>query len=293
MDSSKTCEDDTIRDQMESGYVATRPRGTRARRTWKINVRNLVAEDMRALDGFFMATVQRGGVSFLYPNLLPNWSFEFSAPNGEDLVFGWTAEAIPQIAIGITTAAAEGVQAISFSTVAAQALPAGATVMAILASDSLIPCQTGEVYEIAAQMKAVQGTLAGGVLVPAVGINFFDQYGNPLSGAGFGAAFTVAAGWNSEFAQFTVPTGAVSFQFTLFVQLHNAGGSAITLDGSASVAFDAVGCALLTPLTPYGRMAGSSSLGCPVRFSKLPETSDIGMAGGVKRYGAAFELTEV
>jgi hypothetical protein len=75
MDTSKKTEDDTIRDQMEAGYVATRPRFTRARRTWDFNVRNLVAEDIRALDRFFMETAARGGNSFLYPNLLPNSSF--------------------------------------------------------------------------------------------------------------------------------------------------------------------------------------------------------------------------
>ena len=85
-----------------------------------------------------------------------------------------------------------------------------------------------------------------------------------------------------------VRTGA-----TLEMNNTNATGSTITLDGSASVLWDEVGCALLTPLSPFGRMAGTSSLGCLVRFSKLPEASDIGWGGGAKRYGVNFELTEV
>jgi hypothetical protein len=40
-------------------------------------------------------------------------------------------------------------------------------------------------------------------------------------------------------------------------------------------------------------MVGTQPLGCPVRFSKLPEVSDIGWGDGVKRYGCNFELTEV
>ena len=79
MDSSRSLEDDTIRDQNESGAVATRPRFTRARRTWKINTRNLTAEDARVLDYFSEITAARGGNAFLYPNLLLNWSFEIPA----------------------------------------------------------------------------------------------------------------------------------------------------------------------------------------------------------------------
>ena len=89
MDSSKSTEDDTIRDPMESGDVATRPRGTRARDTWKVNVRNITAEDKRALDYFQRVTAARGSNSFLFPNLLPNGSFEFPAPSAAMLAFGW------------------------------------------------------------------------------------------------------------------------------------------------------------------------------------------------------------
>jgi hypothetical protein len=293
MDSSKSVEDDTIRDEMESGDVATRPRFTRARRTWKVNVRNLQAEDVRALDEFFMSTTARGGNSFLMPNLLPNSSFEFPALTVNDLVAGWSASGIAQEAISIAAAAvSDGTQAIGFATVAGQAVPANSTVRGQLNCDQFIPCSAGETYVFTANVNAVDGTLAAGVLMAGVSIVFRDAHGNVLSTAS-GPAALLIAGWQAYGYQFTAPAGAVAFTVALAVALTNSGASALAVDGSASVTWDAVGCALLAPLTPYGRMVGSASLGCRVRFSKLPETADIGYGNGVKRYGANFEVTEV
>jgi hypothetical protein len=285
MDTSKKTEDDTIRDPMESGDVATRPRGTRARRTWPFNVRNLVAEDVRALDEFFMSSsyAARGGNAFLYPNLLPNWSFEFPALNATDIVSGWNAAAVTQESIGISTATvADGTQAISFGTVAGQAVAANTTASA----------QPGEVYVFTGQVNANAGTLAAGVLNAQVSVSFLDGYGNPLS-ALTGPSATIGGGWLPYGYQFTVPANAVSCSIALLTTLTNSTGVAIMLDGSASVAWDTVGCALQTPLTLYGRMVGSHSLGCLVRFSSLPEIADIGWGNGVKVYGAKLELQEV
>jgi hypothetical protein len=292
MDSSKTIEDDTIRDQAESGYVATRPRFTRTRRTWKLNVRNLQAEDVRALDEFVMVTAARGGNAFLYPNLLPNWSFEFPALSAVDLVFGWNVSTVtPQEAVGVSaTTIEDGTQAIQFATVSGQSVPASSTVSAQVSADALIPCNSGEVYVFNAAVNAVQGTLATGVLGGNATAAFFDANGNALSTQS--QAVTIAAGWQTLSFQFTAPASAATFAIQLNVTL-TAGGSAVTLDGSASVTWDSVGCALFTPLTPYGRMVGSQPLGCFVRLTKLPEVSDIGFGGAVKRYGANFELTEV
>ncbi len=293
MDSSKSLEDDTIRDQMEGGYVATRPRFTRARRTWKANVRNLEAEDVRALDVFCMVTTARGGNSFLYPNLLSNWSFEFPAESSSDLVFGWNASPTAQEAVSVTTAAVQdGTHAVTFATVAGQNIPALSTVTAELTADQRIACQAGEVYLFRAALDAIQGTLAAGVLGAAASFTFFDVNGNTLSTLA-GTAATIGGGWQTYGTQFTVPANATAFSVALAVTLTNTTSSAIAIDASASVTWDEVGCALLTPLTPYGRMVGSEPLGCLLRFSKLPETSDIGFGGGVKRYGANFELTEV
>lgn len=294
MDSSKSVDDDTIRDQMESGYVATRPRFTRARRTWKINVRNLQAEDMRVLDQFFMVTSARGANSFLYPNLLPNGSFEFPAQSDADVAYGWNiSSGPPQEAISIGTVTVEdGTHALSFTTVAGQSIPATSTVTGTACADQPISCTPGEVYTLTASASAVQGTLAAGVLSSYARISFFDADGNPLSTL-TGGNVPVGTGWQTYSYQFTVPANAASFSVSLNVSLANTAGAALNIDASASVAWDVVACALLTPITPFGRMAGSQPLGCFVRFSKLPETSDIGVGTGVKRYGANFELTEV
>jgi hypothetical protein len=294
MDSSKSIEDDTIRDQMEGGYVATRPRFTRARRTWKMNVRNLVAEDIRALDEFAMVKAARGGNAFLYPNLLTNGSFELPATVAGDLVSGWSAASTPsQESISISTATAEdGTQAILAGTVNGASIPANSTVTGTVAADQAIACSAGEVYVFTASINAAQGTLAGGVLNVYVQIKFFNAAGNQV-GTSAGSNATLGGGWQSYGCQFTVPASAARFTVALITSLVNGTASAIALDGSASVAWDAAACALLTPLTPYGRMVGSQPLGCLVRFGKLPETSDIGFGDGVKRYGCTFELMEV
>jgi hypothetical protein len=294
MDTSKTTEDDTIKDQAESGYVSTRPRFTRARRTWKINVRNLVLEDTRALDEFFMSTTGRGGNSFLYPNLLPNWSFEFPALTASDLVSGWAISSAPaQEFIGIvTTPAANGSQAIRFGTLAAKTIAANTTVTGALTCDQAVSCTPGEVYVFTAALDAIQGTLAAGVLGAQVSISFLNASGGALSTVN-GTAATIGVGWQTYGYQFTVPANAASFRVGLTVTLTNSTASVIMFDGSASVTWDEAACALLTPLTPYGRMAGTQPLGCLVRFTKLPEVSDIGWGNGVKRYGVNFELTEV
>jgi hypothetical protein len=292
MDSSKTTEDDTIRDQMESGYVATRPRFTRTRRTWKLNTRNLQAEDVRALDEFFMVTTARGGNSFLYPNLLQNWSFEFPAVNPGDLVFGWNRnDTYPQLSVTTTATALDGTTAIEMSTVAGQEMAANATIYGQLLLDKLIPCQPNEVYQFNASYFINQGH-AGVTVNPMIAVIPYDANGNDLGVfGGYFNTFTPGV-WISGSTQFVIPANAASI--ALYVQaVFECGASALTLNGATSVVWDEVGCALLTPLTPYGRMAGSAPLGCLVRFSKLPEVSDIGFGGGVKRYGAAFELTEV
>jgi hypothetical protein len=297
MDTSKKTEDDTIRDPMESGNVATRPRFTRARRTWPFNVRNLVAEDIRALDEFFMsnAYAARGGNSFLFPNLLPNWSFEFPALDASEVVFGWSvaASGAPQESIGVSTVTVQdGTQAISFATVAGQIVPANTTVTGQLNCDWAVPCKPGEVYVFTGQAHPIHGTIVSGVLAAQVNVSFFDANSNALSTL-TGTGVNIYSLPQSYGYQFTVPAGAVSFSVALVATLTNSTGVGYALDGSASVVWDCVGCALLTPLTPYGRMVGSQPLGCLVRFASLPEIADIGWGNGVKVYGAKLELQEV
>jgi hypothetical protein len=124
-------------------------------------------------------------------------------------------------------------------------------------------------------------------------VAFFDANGNALSTLA-GTAATIGGGWQSYGYQFTVPANAASFNIAIMATLANSTGSAITMPlFGGFVLWDTVGCALQTPLTPYGRMVGSQSLGCLVRFSSPPEISDIGWGNGVKVYGAKLEVTEV
>lgn len=292
MDSSKKTEDDTIRDEMEQGYVATRPRFTRVRRTWACNVRNLLAEDVRALDQFFMVKASRGGNAFLYPNLLANGSFELPAQNPSDVVLGWNIAQQPaQLSVGVAPIATDGSQCIKCASVSGQSVPAHTTETAQLSCDQPVPCTAGDAYVVTAQVNGTKGTLASGVLSAAIVVSFVDANGNALSA--LSSAITVASIAPVSGYQFAIPTNAVAFTIMLAVSLANSTGSGISLDGSTWVTWDAAGCALQTPLTPYGRMLGSQPLGCLVRFSRAPEVSDIGWVNGAKGYGASLELTEV
>jgi hypothetical protein len=294
MDSSQSLEDDTIRDPAESGYVATRPRFTRGRRTWKQNIRNLAAEDIRALDQFAMVTAARGGNSFLYPNLLPNGSFELPPLSAADLVAGWNATPTPAIAVATTGATVlDGAQAIGFATISASHLAAHSSATATLACDIPIPCNPGEVYCFTASASTVAGTAISGMTrTDAVSVAYQDINGNTLSTT-LGTAAAIGGGWKAYGLQFTVPANAVTFTVALVMTLANSTGSAIAFDGTQTTVWDCAACALVTPLSAYGRMAGSLALGVPVRFGNLPEYSDIGFGNGVKLYGAHFELTEV
>jgi hypothetical protein len=296
MDTSKSTEDDTIKDQSESGYVSTRPRFTRSRDTWKLNVRNLVAEDKRVLDYFLKVTAARGANSFLFPNLLPNGSFEFPALDATQIAQDWYLADDPQAALPVsivTSNIEDGSQALSFGTAAT--LTAGASVVAEVDSDVVTPCTPGDVYLFRARVRPTQGTLAAAsTLWAEAAIYTYDASGVQSALAGSGSGFnTSVSGWQDYYATFTIPTGAISFRMRLVGNLTGSSSAAITLDGSASILFDRVGCGLLTPAQMYGRMVGSDALPRPVRFSKLPEFSDIGYGNGVKRYGVNFELTEV
>lgn len=296
MDSSKNTEDDTLRDPMEQGYVATRPRGTRARDTWKVNVRNLVAEDKRALDYFQKEVAKRGSNAFLFPNLIQNGSFEFPACSGVEFAQGWTLTdgATSALNVALTTIAEDGTAAVLFATVAGQMLTAGSYQAQDLQNLQAVPCTPGDVYLLRARVNCTPGTLANrGDLMFQATVTTYDANGNAtFTTAGFPVGNVSTPGWQDYTATFTVPAGVVSFRLGIRVVLGDASG-ALNFDGSASVTVDEVGCGLLTPAQMYGRMAGSDALPRPVRFAKLPEFSDIGIGNGVKRYGVNFEVTEL
>src|SRR5579862_1485612 len=225
MDSSKSLEDDTIRDQMESGYVATRPRFTRARRTWKINVRNLEAEDVRALDQFAMVRAARGGNAFLFPNLLPNGSFEFPACNGADLVRDWYTAGDAPAALSIApetfipggpapvpvgTVADEGVTALKFQTVAGQVLAVGANTQSILESRALVPVTPGESYLFHCRWQYTGAEDPHVSFIPMAYLNC-DYYAGQYTLFTVPGTFSGSTQWSDFYSVLTIPSGLNTF----------------------------------------------------------------------------------
>jgi len=312
LDSGAKTYDDTIRDSMDLGYVATRPRFTRGRRTWNVNVRNLYLEDVRALDDFQETITQRGANSFYFPNLIQNGSFEFPAVLDSEIVQGWSGVQSQGIAMQPCSTAFDGVMAMQFATEVGS-LGAGQSATGVMASPISFPVFPGEVYQGVFQWLAVVTGLAGVsydatanlslILQMSDGstVNVSPAASNPISG-------TSPATYTPVAQQFTIPApGAGLFiagaSLALSMTLQNASTSATALSApgsgnSLSACFDSVGLALIQPApgrSVYGRMAGSNSLVRPVRFapSKLPEFSDLGFGTGLKLYGTTFALEEV
>lgn len=301
MDSSLSIADDTIRDHMDSGYVATRPRFTRSRRTWNINLRNLTAEDVRALDVFAEQTVQRGALSFYFPNLLVNGSFEIPAAAGSgDLVQGWQASVTNGEAVYLSFPQ-DGLRGAIVLSVDGYILQPGVNVHAVVFAYDGVVVNPGEVYQLNFQCQnvgtvgAAATTLTQGILTYIYSDGSSDfQYG-PLLPASIPA-------YQPQSCQFTVPN-APTGKTLLFVRagvysgLVNNGSAPVTLTATSLVTrIDSVGFALVSsPTQTYGRMAGSLPLASAVRFAanKLPKFSDLGFGDGVKVYGTTFALEEV
>lgn len=316
LDTSVKTADDTIRDSMDLGYVATRPRFSRARRTWSANVRNLQLEDVRALDEFANVTVQRGGKSFYYPNLVGNSSFEFAAEDPSELVALWEVEQsnLLSIAVASTQALAgggDGLSCLQFVTQNGN-LNAGASAVASILCNKTFQVVPGETYQAVFSCASFTRGFAGDTINVTANLQIILQISDGTQAVVSPSAANVITAPSSEFApvgqQFTIPnpvngTTILGAQAQLIVTLQNAGALEITLSSQTSgnyysVYFDSVGVALFAPApgyTIYGRMVGSSALPFPVRFapSKLPEFADIGASIGVKYYGSTFGLEEV
>jgi hypothetical protein len=306
LDTSTNTQDDTIRDSFDAGYVATRPRFTRGRRAWNMNVRNLQLEDVRALQNFAMNTAQRGGNSFYYPNILPNGSFEFPAAAGSSqFLAGWNlvSSASPAIFAATNSNAFDGATALLIESNAGQTLANLATAEQLLESAAhwLSP-SIGDVYTFVAQVatRVTAGMTALGVVQAVVTYSdastqtVTETFTLPASGAGYAPCT----------ASFMVPTSgsatAVSMQVSFGAQVENTSGSTLTFSGTVyfELFFDVVGLAQTTSGRPQGSMlamVGSNPLPFPVRFtaSKLPAFSDLGWGPGYKVYGSTFSLDEV
>jgi hypothetical protein len=68
-------EDVVLRNPMEDGYVQTRPRTTRARRTWGLNYRNLPDADIATLRTFEITTLVNGAGSFTWTHPLSGTTY--------------------------------------------------------------------------------------------------------------------------------------------------------------------------------------------------------------------------
>jgi hypothetical protein len=293
---------------MESGCVATRPRGTRARDTWKVNVRNIVAEDKRALDQFMKVTAARGSNAFLFPNLIPNGSFEFGACSNIDLAADWyvtddnlangsvigtpfMAPTLDNTQTGVFTPP-DGAQSLRIDTIPGTQYVSGATADVCVNARVDIPCAPGDVFLFHVTKRFQTFALNGALYFVKLYLRITNADGSTTTGDS-GIPFAQSGNlWRDEYAQWTAPAGAVSFRPFIQVNVSNPTGATISV-GTETVFVDNVGCGLLFPAQMYGRTAGSEALPRPVRFSKLPEFSDIGIGNSVKRYGVNFEVTEV
>ncbi len=304
MDSSETTEDDTIRDKMESGYVATRPRSTRARRTWNINHRFLTEEDARSLINFRDQGVLRGALPFYYPNLFKNSSFEIAPDYGSnDVAQGWTAALVENVNVGSVgrygtidrnsfgSAGAEGSVAIAMyclNTNAGSAQFMHATSIACAPGDTyLVNCTF---WKIAANTPAALA--AGTGFAVSAAITFDDGTTAVVSSPLNSMLAPNTLGFAPLSTTFTIPDSPTSFSGTMVVSFElAAAGGTFPLD----LFVDAVGLALTSRRFPRLTMAGTSRINTLVRFASggLPQISDMGWSGGRKAYGATFKLEEV
>lgn len=308
MDGSESLENDTLSDKAQSGYVATRPRFTRVRRTWKVNFRTITAADKLALETFAAVTTARGANSFFFPNMVLNGGFETPATVSGQIAAGWV-EVSPQDIGGTNPIDAEvivetstvdsGGSALQCGFVAGHDFPADYGSGASAGTAVGIPVIAGESYTLSGDMLSSNPT-TGGSWNPILAAWFTDSAGtattlgtNSISHSYL--EWPVVSGngsWQAGSWTLTAPAGATQL-FLVVGVLMNTGSTAQTTTSAWNAYFDNLACALTTPLTTFGRMAGSANLGVPVRFTSLPEFSDMGWVGNQKRFGAAMALTEV
>ena len=294
-DSSATIEDDTIRDSSEQGYVATRPRFTRARRTWKVNHRYLTAEDIRSLQWWTMSVAKRGAVAFYYPNLIQNWSFEAAADQGSgDLIDQWFTSAIPAN-VSLVSGAYDGQSAIQIA-VSSGDYAGVNPILGGIASRVAVPVNVGDVYQVSYSASVSTPPIVAMNMQLLLVVTYQD--GSTGNAVASGPLPATGAGFQQLAGLVTIPASpsgspAVSAYLDLSLHLSGQAVAEFTAANAMRLLLDCVGLALVTQGQPSLQMAGSSPLVAPVRFTKLPESADLGWAGNEKRYGVAFELTEL
>jgi len=293
---------------MDLGYVATRPRFSRERRTWNVNVRNLMAEDVRALRNFRANVVMRGSLSFYFPNLLLNGGFEFAPLLASEVFAGWTNNSDDSQMLAVSNGFAyDGSACLLIESVSGQVVTAGEYVSAYATCERQIPVNAGDVYQFNSWFLSASSPITGLTQTAKYFIDLF--YTDGSSTRYFGPDFSLSAtSWTLETGTWTVPappTGKVIAyaQLSLLSDIQNATGAPITLGPTTtSVRFDGVGLALVSAGVPQIATACSEPIPVPVRFAsgKLPKFSDLGWgsppgapSGGCFIFGATFALEEV
>ena len=282
---------------MELGYVATRPRFTRVRRTWSINHRNLVAEDVRAFRTFRDTQTLRGALPFYYPNLVDNGGFESPAtPGSLEIVRGWSTGAAQGSAIAVQTFGYRGTGStslypgISGSTAIGFTAPGAGSVA--LSCDKQFSCMAGDTLTVTASMNYTAGLPINMTVTAQVTLAY--DTGEKATAQAY--VPLTAAGWNAVTAQIPIPIPSSLTNFssaTATFALVVTAGPAVS--GNPILLIDTVGVAKSALALDAIQMAGSTPIAALVRFGSggLPQFADLGWIGGQKRYGATFKLEEV
>lgn len=66
LDPDGEIEDNVLRSDTTAGYEQTRPRYTRARRTWGVNYQDMIAADVALLKAFELTTLRNGADMFTW-----------------------------------------------------------------------------------------------------------------------------------------------------------------------------------------------------------------------------------
>ncbi len=301
---SRKIEDGTISDPKESGYVSTRPRFTRRRRTWGVAWKNLVSEDVRVLDKFEVSTVKGGAGAFYLPNLVPNGGFEFPPTLPGELVSGWKIQQqSPAVRLDLlnrganAATAGDGVSAIVAFPQPCTLAPGNSPSAAILSSQSF-PVDIGDVFAFDADLHLLELVALNVEMIGYWNLNVSYEDGTTqYPGAPY---FTTATtGFAPQAVTIPAPVDAGTIRSTnatvaFSAFLVNTTNAPIVIDGSVGqMVIDNLAVALISAANPYGRMPGTSSPGCAVRFTKPITIKDAKPADGVKRYDVTCEVTEL
>ena len=262
---TRKIQDGTLSSPMESGYVTTRPRFTRLRRTWGVTWKNVTEGDVIALDRFEVSTVKGGAGAFYMPNLLENGSFEdYNQTSVSASYSGWSALETTSDDMQLTVSANTSTESASalFTSTAGYSLPTGNPNLGKHVFQSGAVYQGGAINFLA-QVNIVLGTLPAGVsLTGRAYCRFFTLAGAEINPWSFAQSLTANTGGFVNYASsIEVPYGAATVQMGFYVFLNNFTGSAVVLDGSTSVTLNDITAEIVSPASFDGWLAQSESIG--------------------------------